>query len=91
MLGIGGTEFLIIGVFALLVFGPDKLPQMARTVGKFLREFRRYQAMMESTIRAEIDRSEDTTPEEEPAVAAAAVPVVSRDAFEDDDEEEEEE
>ena len=54
MFGIGGSEVIIIGFVALLLFGPDKLPQMARTVGRFMREFKRYQAMMESTLKAEM-------------------------------------
>lgn len=54
MFGIGGSEILIIAFVALLLFGPDKLPQMARTIGRFMREFKRYQAMMESTFRAEM-------------------------------------
>ena len=55
MLGLGGTELVIIAVFAILVFGPDKIPQLARTVGRFQREFKRAQDTMESTIRAETD------------------------------------
>ncbi len=54
MFGIGGSEFLIIAVIVVMLFGPDKLPKFARTVGKFMSEFKRYQAMMESTIRAEM-------------------------------------
>lgn len=54
MFGIGGWEFVLIAVLALLLFGPDKLPQIARTLGRFMRDFKRYQAMMESTIRGEI-------------------------------------
>ena len=54
MFGIGGWELVIIAVLALLLFGPDKLPTLARTVGRFMRDFKRYQDMMESTIRAEI-------------------------------------
>ncbi|KIX11298.1 hypothetical protein X474_25080, partial [Dethiosulfatarculus sandiegensis] len=54
MFGIGSWEFMIIAVLALLLFGPDKLPDFARTIGRFMRDFRRYQSMMESTIRAEV-------------------------------------
>lgn len=54
MFGIGGWEFILIAVLALLLFGPDKLPQFARTVGRFMRDFKRYQDLMESTIRAEM-------------------------------------
>jgi len=54
LFGIGSWEFMIIAVLALLLFGPDKLPDFARTIGRFMRDFRRYQSMMESTIRAEV-------------------------------------
>ena len=40
MFGIGETEFVIIVVFAFLLFGPDKLPGMGRTLGRVLRQFR---------------------------------------------------
>lgn len=40
MFGIGETELVIIVVFAFLLFGPDKLPGMGRTIGRVLRQFR---------------------------------------------------
>lgn len=58
MFGIGGTEFLVIAVVGLLLFGPDKLPQFARTLGRFMRDFKRYQAMMEAAIRSEMNAVE---------------------------------
>lgn len=64
MFGIGGSEFIIIAVVALLLFGPDKLPQFGRTVGRFLRDFKRYQDVMESTIKAEMYASESLTPKD---------------------------
>ena len=59
MFSFGGSEFLIIVVVALLLFGPDKIPQMARTVGKFTREFNKYKDILESTVRMEIAAAED--------------------------------
>lgn len=41
MLNIGSGEFLLIAVVALLILGPSRLPELARGVGKFVREFRR--------------------------------------------------
>jgi sec-independent protein translocase protein TatB len=38
--GIGETELAIILIFAFLLFGPDKLPGMGRTIGRMLRQFR---------------------------------------------------
>jgi len=39
--GIGGQELIIIGLLFLVIFGPSKLPQMARDLGKFVTEARR--------------------------------------------------
>ncbi len=63
MFGIGGSELIIIAVVALLLFGPDKLPQFGRTVGRFMRDFKRYQDIMEATIRAEMYASEGGKPD----------------------------
>jgi TatA/E family protein of Tat protein translocase len=58
-----GQEFFIIAVFALLLFGPDKIPQLARTIGRFTREFNKYKSIMEQTLNAEIYRAEGPTKE----------------------------
>lgn len=47
-------KILIVAVVAFLFFGPDKLPELARTVGKFMREFKKVQEEMETTIRSEM-------------------------------------
>ena len=54
MLGIGETELLIIVVFGFLLFGPDKLPQMGRTLGRALRQFRETQQKMTSVVQTEV-------------------------------------
>ncbi len=41
ILGIGPAEFLLICIIALIVFGPGRLPELARTLGKAMRELRR--------------------------------------------------
>ena len=41
MFGIGGQEIIIIGLLFLVIFGPSKLPQMARDLGRFVNEARR--------------------------------------------------
>jgi sec-independent protein translocase protein TatB len=41
MFGIGGQEIIIIGLLFLVIFGPSKLPQMARDLGRFVSEARR--------------------------------------------------
>ena len=54
MFGISGFELLLIAAFALVIFGPDKLPQFGRTAGRFLRDFKRTQEEMEAMMRAEM-------------------------------------
>lgn len=48
----GASEIVIIAVFALLVFGPRRLPEMARSAGKALREFRRATAEITDELRS---------------------------------------
>jgi TatA/E family protein of Tat protein translocase len=61
---LGGQEILVIVVLALLLFGPDKIPQLAKTIGKFTKEFNKYKDIMESTIRMEISNAEGPTKDE---------------------------
>ena len=54
MFGIGDTEFFLIVLFAFLMFGPDKLPGMGRTIGRALRQFRTAQEGMSKVVQSEI-------------------------------------
>lgn len=54
MFGISGLELIIIIAFVLLIFGPDKLPELARTFGKAWRQFKKVESDMERIIRAEV-------------------------------------
>ena len=54
MFGLGGYELAIILVFAFLIFGPDKLPDMARTAGRFISQFRAAQEQMNKVIKEEV-------------------------------------
>ena len=54
MLGIGSTELVIILVFGFLLFGPDKLPQMGRTIGRALRQFRETQEKLTAVVQTEV-------------------------------------
>lgn len=54
MFGIGGFELFIILLFGFLVFGPDKLPEIARTLGAALRKFQQAQQEMEAVIKDEV-------------------------------------
>jgi sec-independent protein translocase protein TatB len=58
MFGIGSTELLIILVVALIVIGPSKLPDLMRTLGKGMAEFRRMSSDVKSTFEAEVDRAD---------------------------------
>jgi sec-independent protein translocase protein TatB len=58
MFGIGGPELVIILVVALIVIGPQKLPQMMRSLGKGLAEFKRMGNDVKSTLDMEVDRAE---------------------------------
>jgi Tat protein translocase TatB subunit len=99
MFGIGGTELLIIAVVAFLFFGPDKLPEVARAIGKFMRQFKQIQDEVTSTIRSEMYEVPDFTlpkldgsdadPTKE--TAAAATPANIGSGWESEDEEESEE
>ncbi|MDO4405267.1 MAG: twin-arginine translocase TatA/TatE family subunit, partial [Atopobiaceae bacterium] len=54
MFGIGETELLIIVAFAFMIFGPDKLPGMGRTLGRALRQFRQAQEGFTEVVQAEV-------------------------------------
>jgi sec-independent protein translocase protein TatB len=54
MMGIGLAEFLVIGVVALLVFGPDRLPDFARQAGRIVRQVRTLTKQTRDDIRSEL-------------------------------------
>ena len=63
MFGIGGQELVIIGLIFLVVFGPSKLPQMARDFGRFVNEARRSMEEFKSElISGEDEEEEDKRP-----------------------------
>lgn len=76
MFGIGSTELAIILVFGFLLFGPDKLPQMGRTIGRALRQFRETQEKLTSVVQSEVV---------DPMTAAVNEPTRPRRVDEDDD------
>ena len=55
---IGPAELILIFVIALLVFGPKKLPEIGRSVGKALREFKKTSEEIRGRIEEEIEASE---------------------------------
>lgn len=76
MFGIGEGELAIIVVFGFLLFGPDKLPQMGRTIGRAIRQFRETQEKMTAVVQSEII---------DPVSEAASAPVRPKKAAVDDD------
>lgn len=60
MLGLGPTELVLIFALALLILGPKRLPEIARSIGKAIREIRRSTEQIESEVRKEfLDLKED--------------------------------
>jgi TatA/E family protein of Tat protein translocase len=62
--GIGMPELLIILVVALLILGPAKLPQVARSLGRGLAEFRRASSELRSTLTAPVEEIRETLAED---------------------------
>ncbi|WP_201541814.1 Sec-independent protein translocase protein TatB [Psychrobacter faecalis] len=58
MFDIGFSELLLFGVIALIVLGPEKLPQAARTAGQWYAKMRRIVSTLQSEIEAELDLAE---------------------------------
>jgi TatA/E family protein of Tat protein translocase len=73
---LGMPELLIIGVVALIVFGPRKLPELGRSLGKSLQEFRRATNELKHTLDEEISIEErkDEHKIEAPTPAASMSP-----------------
>ena len=69
MFDIGLQEMLLVGVIALLVFGPSKLPELGRMVGRAMREFRRASDEFRSTVETNLHINEP-----EPVIASEPAP-----------------
>src|SRR5262245_3887608 len=69
MFDIGLQEMLVLGVLALLVVGPSKLPELGRMVGRFMREFRRASDEFRSTVETNLNMN-DLDPPPVPDVTA---------------------
>jgi Tat protein translocase TatB subunit len=59
MFGLGWQEILVILVIAVLVIGPEQLPQVARTLGKLMAQFRRVTNELRDTINREVVEQEE--------------------------------
>lgn len=69
MFNVGPTELMLILVLALIVFGPKKLPEMGKSIGRGLREFQK----AKSDIRREISEGLNETPAKQSAGASTDV------------------
>jgi len=65
---LGMPELIVIFVIALIVFGPRKLPELGRSLGKGIAEFKKATSELQSSLEDEINREEQQT-------RAAAAPV----------------
>jgi len=71
MFDIGLQEMVVIGVIALLVFGPSKLPELGRMVGRAMREFRRASDEFRQTVETNLNLNDV-----DPVGALSSVPTV---------------
>ena len=73
---IGMPELVIILVIALIIFGPRKLPELGRSLGRSIGEFRRASNELRSTLEEEIrvEEQKNTAQKSEPAASAHPPP-----------------
>lgn len=72
---LGGPEILLILVVALIVFGPRKLPEIGKTMGKMLAEFRKASSDFKQTIEDEVEAEKSLPAPAAPPVEASAAAV----------------
>jgi len=73
MFGIGPQKMVVIGLLLLVVFGPSRLPSMARDLGRFVSKARRYKDEFESELVSGEDPDDDRS--REPSVAPRKNPL----------------
>jgi len=71
---LGMGELIIIFTVALIVFGPRKLPELGRSLGKSLQEFKRASNELKHTLDEEISLEERKAPPSPTAAAVASLP-----------------
>ncbi len=81
---IGTQELILVGIIALIVFGPRKLPEMARKAGSMIRELRTVSNDFKSTWSQEVRQAEEgeldpSIPQEKRIIASESSPTVELD------------
>ena len=74
---IGMPELIIIFVIALIIFGPRKLPELGKSLGKSIAEFKKASIELKSTLEEEIRLEEQRTTIEEKKVQSVTAPPVN--------------
>ncbi len=64
LFGIGPLEILLVLIVALIIFGPEKLPEISRTIGKTMRGFRKITSDLTAQVTREIEVEKDLKPGE---------------------------
>jgi len=72
MFGIGMTELLVILAVALVVFGPTRLPELARSLGRAMNEFRRASTDLRQTFREAVEEPKPAPAPQQPPASIAA-------------------
>ena len=74
---LGMPELIVIFVIALIVFGPRKLPELGRSLGKSIAEFKRATSELQTSLEQEIQLEEQRLARDETKPAAPALPAAS--------------
>ncbi len=72
---LGGQELLLIFVIALIVFGPRKLPEIGKSLGKMMSEFRRASNDLKRTLEDEVEAERYSVPASQPALPPLPEPL----------------
>src|SRR4051794_41489073 len=81
MFNVGGGEIMVILLLALLVLGPDKLPEYARKAGRYMNEFRRMTSGFQEEFRQAMDLSDVAGPPAADPTATDAAAATGGDAL----------
>lgn len=74
---LGMPELIVIFVIALIIFGPRKLPELGKSLGRSIAEFKKASNELRSTLEEEIRIEEQRTPVEAQKAAAQAAPAAA--------------